>query len=151
MKSIKLENGSIVRVFNLLQNLSLKGQASRGRTKFQKRIQEKEEEYILEKQEIQRKYIQLDEIGEFIVLEDGVSSPLRDDLTKEEKEKFLELLEELKKDTFEISFTEYSSKFEAVFEALDNLEMELSGDDAAAYDELMDAYEANEDKKEEEK
>lgn len=151
MKSIELKNGSIVRVFNLLQKLSLRGQASRGRTKFQKRLQEKEEEYITEKQEIQKKYIQLDEAGEFVVLEDGVSSPLRDNLTREEKEKFLETLEELKRDVFEISFTEYSSKFEAMFEALDSLEMDLSGEDAEAYDELMDAYEANEEKLEEEK
>lgn len=147
MKSIVLKNESIVRVYNLLQGLELKGKASRGRTKFQKRLQEKEEEFIVEKQEMQKQYVQLDENGEFVILEDGVSSPLREDLTLEDKQKFLNLLEDINKETFEISFAEYASKFEAMFEALDNLEIELSGENADAYDELMDAYELNEEEK----
>lgn len=144
MKNIVLENKSIVKIYNFLKGVPLKGKASRGRTKFQKRLQEKEEEYITEKQEIQKKYVQLDENGQFIVLEDGVSSPLREDLTTEEKKLFLEQLKELENDTFVISFAEYSDKFENMFKELDLLEMKLTDEDAEAYNELMDAYEANE-------
>jgi len=151
MKTLKLKNDSIVQIYNLLEKIPMRGAASRGKTKLQKRLQEKESEYLSEKSEIQKEYTQLDEDGNFITLDDGVSSPLKEGLTLEDKEKFLARIDELQKDTFEISFSEYSDKFEQMFKALSVLDMELIKEAALAYDELMDAYEANEDKNEEEK
>lgn len=151
MKSVKLTNDSIVRVYRLLDKLNFKREASRGKTKFQKRLQEKEEEYIAEKAEIQKKYIQLDEEGNFVILEDGKSSPLREELTEKDKVAFVESLDELENDLFEISFSEYGKKFKAMFDELYSLDVELSGEDATAYDELLDAYEENDIDKEEEK
>ncbi|WP_051932605.1 hypothetical protein [Carnobacterium inhibens] len=51
---------------------------------------------------------------------------------------------ELNNEEFEISFSEHTSKFEAMFEALENSEVELCGEDALSYDELLDAYESSE-------
>lgn len=151
MKSLKLKNGSIVKIFNLLSELPTKGQATRGAVKLKNRLQEKEAEYVEAKTEMQKQYTELDEFGEMVVLSDGVSSPIRKDLTKEEKTRFSELTKEIDNDLFEISFVEYSDKYEKLFTVLENLDMELTGANAEAYDELMDAYEANESKKEEEK
>lgn len=144
MKKLKLKNNSIVKIYRFLDSISLKGQASRGRTKLQKRLQEKEKEYIEEKETIQKQYIELDADGEFVVLEDGVSSPLKNGLSIKEKELFLEKIKELDNDTFEISFVEYSEKYEELFKELYCLDKELVGEEAEAYDVLMESYEQNE-------
>jgi len=149
MKKLILKNNSIFGIYNLLEKTPFASKASRGRNKLQLRLQEKEKEFIAEKQEIQKKYIQLDEEGNFIVLEDGKSSPFLEDLTDEDRLNFVKEIDEVNNETLEISFNEYATKFEALFSALDNLETDLIGEDALAYDELMDAYEANESKKEE--
>lgn len=147
MKTIKLENKSIVPVFNFLQGVNLKAnKASRGRTQFSKRLEEKNKEFNEALDEIRKEYFEIDENGELIIEEDKY-------IYKDESQEteVNEKIKELNEEKFEIHFGEYSTKYENLFNALDNLEIELSGQDAFAYNELMDAYEANEDKKEEEK
>lgn len=147
MKSIKLKNNLMVPVFTLLKEAKLKNLASRGRNKFLKRLEEKHKEFNDELTEIRKDFFQVDEDGKLIV-EDGKfifneeveeHPELKDDLNKRVKE--------LEEDSFEISFAEYSTKYEALFEALEHLDEELSGDKALAYDELMEAYENIEEEK----
>lgn len=148
MKTIKLENQSIVPVFTFLQGLNLKAnKASRGRTQFLKRLEEKNKEFNEALTDIQKEYFEVDEAGELktgpegkLIIKEGFSNT-------EANEKVMEL----NKEHFEVQFGEYSTKYDALFAALDNLEIELSGQEAFAYNELMDAYEANEEKTEEEK
>jgi len=147
MKSIKLKNNLMVPVFTLLKEAKLKNLASRGRNKFLKRLEEKNKEFNDELTEIRKDFFQVDEKGElkaedgqFIFKEEVDEHPeLKEDLNKRVKE--------LGEETFEISFAEYSTKYEALFEALEHLDEELSGDKALAYDELMDAYENTEEEK----
>ncbi|SFH68537.1 DUF1617 family protein [Pisciglobus halotolerans] len=146
MKTIKLENKSIVPVFNFLQSVNLKAnKASRGRTQFSKRLEEKNKEFNEALDEIRKEYFEIDENGELIIENDKY-------IYKDESQEteVNEKIKELNEEKFEIHFGEYSTKYENLFTALDNLEIELSGQDAFAYNELMDAYEANEDKEEEE-
>lgn len=139
MKTIKLENKAIVPVFSFLQEVSLKGKASRGRTQFSKRLEEKNKEFNEALKEIRKEYFKVDGDGELIV-ENGEFITKDKTKNKELDERIQELDEEL----VEIHFGEYSTKYDAMFTALDTIEEELSGQRAYGYNELMDAYEVNE-------
>lgn len=142
MKKIKLKNYLIVPVFQLLQDVGLKDKASRGRTQFLKRLEEKNKDFNEALMEIRKEYFEVDDEGELRV-EDG-KYIFKD--KKQEKE-LNEKVKELDEEEFEILFGEYSTKYEALFTALDNLDEELRGQKALAYDELMTAYEENEEVK----
>lgn len=141
MKTIKLKNNLMVAVFTLLKEAKLKNLASRGRNKFLKRLEEKNKEFNDELTEIRKDFFQAEddgklkaEDGKFIFKPEVEEHPeLKEDLNKR--------IKELENEEFEISFAEYSNKYEALFEALEHLDEDLSGDKALAYDELMDAYE----------
>ena len=147
MKKIIISNSYIVPTFEFLKDLPLKAnKASRGRTQFLKRLEEKQNEYNESLMEINKKYFKVDDNKELIVEDDQYTFKKDDEEFKLERTKEVnELLEE----ETEILFGEYSTKYEALFTALDDLEIELSGRDAIVYDVLMESYEANEDKKEE--
>lgn len=142
MKTIKLQNKAIVPVFQFLQEVVLKGKASRGRTQFSKRLEEKNKEFNESLKELRKEYFKTDEEGELFV-ENG-------EFIAKDKKKNKELdnkLQELDDEEIEIQFGEYSTKYEAMFAALDDIEDPLSGQSAYGYNELMDAFEANEEEK----
>ncbi|MGB3161540.1 MAG: DUF1617 family protein [Carnobacterium sp.] len=151
MKTIKLENQLLLPVFTFLQNVNLKAnKASRGRTQLLKRLEEKSKEFNEALTEIRKEYFEISEDGELVVVDGKYEFKDKENKVTLEAE-LNDKVEELNKETFEIQFGEYSTKYDALFLALDNLEVEISGQEAFAYNELMDAYEVNEDKKEEEK
>ncbi|WP_277631316.1 DUF1617 family protein [Atopococcus tabaci] len=145
MKTIKLKNNEVVPVFNFLQEVELVGQASRGRTKFNKRLEEKNKEFNEDLTEIRKDYFEVDEAGE-LVLKDNKFQP-KEDMTDEQMKELKDRVKELEEEEVEVSFAEYSKKYEALFEALDKLDVPLKGQDAFAYDQLMTAYEENEEEK----
>lgn len=145
MKTIKLKNVEVVPVFNFLQEVELVGQASRGRTKFNKRLEEKNKEFNEDLTEIRKDYFEVDEAGELVV-KDNKFQP-KEDMTDEQKKELKDRVKELEEEEVEVSFSEYSKKYEALFEALDQLDVPLKGQDAFAYDQLMTAYEENEEEK----
>lgn len=150
MKTIKLQNQLIVPVFSFLQGAVLKGKATRGRNQLMKRLEEKSKEFNESLTDMRKEYFVLDKDGELEV-QNG-EYIFKDEANKDELNKELsEKMKELNEEEIEIQFGEYSTKYEALFKALDEYEEALSGQEALGYNELMDAYEANEDKKEEEK
>ena len=138
-----MRNIDVVPVFNFLGDLELVGQASRGRTKFNSRLEEKNKEYLEDLKVIRKEYFEVDEAGELKVNGEGNLTYL-DNITDEDKKALNERVLELQEETVEVSFTEYSTKYEAMFKDLDNLEIPLKGQKAYAYDLLMTAYEENE-------
>lgn len=142
MKTIKLENQLIVPVFQFLQEVNLKGKASRGRTQFSKRLEDKSKDFNDALTDLRKEYFELDDEGELKVEDDKYIYK-----DKFQEEELNEKIKELNEEEFEIQFGEYSTKYEALFTALDNLDEELNGQKALAYDELMTAYEANEEEK----
>jgi len=141
MKTIKLKNKFMVVVFTLLKEAKLKNQASRGRNKFLKRLEEKNKEFNDELTEIRKDYFQVDEEGNLKTENDRFI--FKDEVSDEAKTEMNDRLKALEDEEFEVSFAEHSTKYESLFSALSHLDEELSGDKAVAYDELMDAYEAN--------
>ena len=146
MKTIKLENQVIIPVFQFLQDATLVGKATRGRNQFLKRLEEKSKEFNEALTEIRKEYFVLDKEGKLKV-EDG-NFIFKFEANKKELE---EKIKELNEEKCDIHFGEYSTKYEALFTALDNYEEGLNGQKALGYNEIMDAYEANEEKIDEEK
>lgn len=144
MQVIQLKNILIVPVFNLLNEAELKNKASRGRNKFLKRLEEKNKDFNDDLNDIRKDFFKTDSQGE-LVYEDGVFL-FKDEVLENEskKEELSSRIMELENEEFEISFVEHSSKYKALFEALDTFDESLSGEKAIAYDELMDAYEKTE-------
>lgn len=138
MRSIKIKNKSIAKIYEFLETIALKNKASRGKTKFQRRLQEKYAEYNEFLNEIRQKYFKVDDNGQFLVVDNHLQ--FLDDITEKQKLEYVKELNELDNDMVEISFSEYSEQYEAMFKALEELDVELKGDQAFAYDELMDAY-----------
>lgn len=145
MKILSIENRLIVSIYTLLNKLELRGKASRGRSKLMARLVEKEKEFLNAKADIQKDYFAINGQGEFVV--DGDMFVYKEGITPKEKNELVERLDELQNEKFEISFAEYSDKYNALFDELENLDMLLTGEDAIAYDELMDAYDRNEEEK----
>lgn len=142
MKTIKIKNTNTAPIHNFLNGLELSGKASRGRTKFIKRLEEKNKEFLEDLEALQKEYFKTDENGGLIADENGKLT-FKDELDFEE---YNDKYKEIQDEEVEISFGEYSTKFEALFTALDNLDIPLSGQDADLYDTLMTAYEAEEEK-----
>ena len=143
MKTIKINNINTAPIYNFLNSLELTGKASRGRSKFIKRLEEKNKEYLEDLAELQKEYFETDEKGDLITDDKGKLT-FKEDLDFDEynfKYKGIE------NEQAEIAFGEYSTKYEAMFQALDNLDVPLSGQDAELYDTLMDAYEAEKENK----
>lgn len=138
-----MKNSDVVPVFNFLDEVELVGKATRGRTKFLSRLEEKNKEYLEDLKVIRKEYFEVDDAGELKVDADGNLTFL-DNVTDEDKKVLNERVLELQEETVEVSFTEYSTKYEAMFKDLDNLEIPLKGQEAYAYDLLMTAYEENE-------
>ncbi|MER2226118.1 MAG: DUF1617 family protein [Carnobacterium sp.] len=141
MKTIKLENQMIIPVFQFLQDATLVGKATRGRNQFLKRLEEKSKEFNEVLTDIRKEYFVLDKEGELKV-EDG-KYVFKSEADKKDLDK---KIKELDEEECEIQFGEYSTKYDALFTALDSYEEGLSGQKALGYNELMDAFEANEDK-----
>lgn len=149
MKKLVLKNKELVPCINFIDKVDMVGHASRGRTKLQKRLTEELEDYEAEMNVIRQDYYVLDKDGELV--QENNSYSKRDNLTKEEENTLTERVKSLMESDVEVELATYSKKYEAFFKKLDNLEMAISGADAMAYDVLLDAYEANEEEKEEEK
>lgn len=145
MKTIKMKNIDVIPVFNFLGDLELVGQASRGRTKFNSRLEEKNKEFNDDLTEIRRDYFETDEGGNLKAEDDKLI--FLDNVTDEDKKVLEERIEDLQNEEVEVSFTEYSTKYEALFKKLDKWEEPLKGQEAYAYDLLMTAYEENEEEK----
>lgn len=141
MKEIILENRYLIPAINLLATIEWSKTAGRGYGKFNKRLLEKHEEFKEDLKDIQKEYFVINKDGEF--LEKDGQLQYRKDVTDEQKKEANTRVDELMNETSTISFNEYSTKFDAMFEDLTNTEMKFKGVNAIAYDELMDAYENN--------
>lgn len=142
MKKLTFENSSLVVLLEFLDKVELKPKASRGSRQLLKRLLEKYNEFQEDLKAIRKDYFQMDAEEDEFIQENGVLL-YKLGITEANKEEADQKVEELMKEKVEISFAEYSSKYETLFKGLDELDMTLSGEDAFAYDALMEAYENN--------
>lgn len=136
-KSIKIKNTEIIPTFEFLQDLELLAKASRGRNRLQARLAKKNKEFANDLMDIQKEYFKTNSEGDLITEDGKTLIPIEGSDLQELEYK----VEELNNESAEIIFGEDSDKLEALFAALDDLQIPLSGQKALIYDMLMTAYE----------
>ena len=118
---LEIQNIHLKTVTEFLPTVEFAGRASRGKVKFLDKVSAKLQEFSTDFNEIKEKKMDEDKKNDEII-----------DLIKENAV---------------ISMEEYPQLMNAFFNALENYEVALKGDDAIAYDVLLTAYESNNDSK----
>lgn len=145
MKVIKLENKDLTPAVLFLKSISMKGKATRGKQKFIERLVEKNKEFLDQEKELIKPHVVLDDNDEIVIKEGNFE--FKEDATADEKEILSKEREELQEEVAEISFAEYSTKYESLFKVLDDWDKDIDPNYSYIYDKLMDEYEANEEEK----
>jgi len=132
---IKLQNQYIITLIPFLQNMKLKGERSRARSKFLSLAMESY--YSLHESEVEllKEYAELDEAGEPKQGESWFT------LKKETAMEYLVERDKLFTEVAEIEGGTYTSHLELMRQILADYDEELDGDNAALYDALCDAFE----------
>lgn len=113
---IEIPNIHLKKVAEFLPTIELAGRASRGKVKFLDKLAVKLQEFSTDFNEIKEK--------------------------KSDEDKKNDEIIELVKENAIISMDEYPHLMDAFFDALENYEVALKGEDAVAYDVLLTAYES---------
>lgn len=116
---LEIPNIHLKKVAEFLPTIELAGRASRGKVKFLDKVAAKLQEFSADFNEIKEK--------------------------KSDEDKKNDEIIELVKENAVISMDEYPQLMNAFFDALENYEVALKGEDAIAYDVLLTAYESNND------
>lgn len=135
-KLLKFKNNELVNVANFLVSIPLKSKASRARTALVQKLSLKNDEFRKFQKELLEKYAQKDDSGELIQDENG-SYPW----IQETKAEAVEALIELNNEEVYINIEEYRPNMKLLSLALDDLDVALSGQEAVAYNLLMDQLE----------
>lgn len=137
---LKLQNALIVPSINLLQKVELKGKSSRARTKLIKLLASSMKDLNESEIALADENAQLDENGEIVRTDKGMAviDPAKVDTYRKQHN---ELLQE----TAEVEGATYAEHLDDCQSFLIDLDMELSGEDAEAYDALLDAIEEEKD------
>lgn len=133
---LKFKNNELVNVANFLVSIPLKSKASRARTALVQKLSLKNDEFRKFQKELLEKYAQKDDSGELIKDENG-SYPW----IQETKAEAVEALTELNNEEVYINIEEYRPNMKLLSLALDDLDVALSGQEAVAYNLLMDQLE----------
>ena len=118
---LEIPNIHLKKVVEFLPTIELVGRSSRGKVKFLDKVSVKLQEFSTDFSKIKEQKIDEDKKNDEII--------------------------ELVKENAIISMDEYPQLMNAFFDALENYEVALKGDDAIAYDVLLTAYESNNDLK----
>lgn len=142
MKVIRLKNNDLVSAILFMKSLAMEGRPTRGKQKFVERLIEKNNEFFDQEKELVKPYCELD--GDENPIIEGNNYLLKEDISDEEKEQMGKQRKELAEEIAEISFVEYSNKYEALFETLSEWPKEIAAEYSYIYDVLMDEYERKE-------
>ncbi|EDP68570.1 hypothetical protein CAT7_04869 [Carnobacterium sp. AT7] len=157
MKTIKLKNSEVVPVYQALENIIVQGRKPRrGKGKLQKVLKKKNEEYSEDLNDIRSDFFKKNEDGTFAENNGNLVwlDKYKDD--QEAKKKANDQTKELNEELIGIDLVEHESKIKSFFDALEKDEFtgkeSLRDEDFETLMELLEeSFEANEEKKEEER
>lgn len=157
MKTIKLKNSEVVPVYQALENIIVQGRKPRrGKGKLQKVLKKKNEEYSEDLNDIRSDFFKKNEDGTFAENNGNLVwlEKYQDD--QEAIKKANDQTKELNEELIGIDLVEHESKIKSFFDALEKDEFTgkegLRDEDFETLMEILEeVFEANEDKKEEEK
>lgn len=133
---LKFKNSEIETVVNFLEKLPLKTKASRARTLLINKLNEKFGDYVAFQKELLDEYGKKQDSGELFQDEQGNFYWDADKVDEAN-----EAMNELGDDIVYIDTVEYRPNMKFLTLSLEDLDMELSGNDAIIYDQLMDQLE----------
>lgn len=133
---LKFKNSEIETVANFLGKLPLKSKASRARTLLINKLNEKFGDYTAFQKELLDEYGKKQDSGELFQDEQGNFHWEADKVDEAN-----EAMNELGDDIVYIDTVEYRPNMKFLSLSLEDLDMELSGNDAIVYDQLMDQLE----------
>lgn len=149
--TIEFKNSELTGLANVLGGFKLKGKASLGRTVLIRKFAKKQEEISDDLVDIQKKYFETDKEGKLRVFEGGEGKLIpktefadKKDPNKLGKKATKELDNEVKDLNDEVSiidFSEYSPRFKALKDALEDYPYELESDSAIVYERIYDQLE----------
>lgn len=120
-----------------LQDLELRGKASRGRSKVVKALDERNVEYLKDVESIQKEHFKTDDNGNLIADENGNLTPNNESSAVEAQKEVEELLEE----SSIIDLSNYPEQITAFIKELDDYDKQFSNAEATMYDEIMSKFE----------
>lgn len=133
---IKLINGDLANIYNMLMKIEAKKKQARAVNKFSDRIMDKVNENKKDELELLKEYCELDEDGKVKVDNDGNSH-----LLKDKQAEGLLAINEMRNEECVIDLTEFEPFFDSLMSALNNSDALLSGLELKAYDILLDKLE----------
>jgi len=136
---VKIENGKLAQVINLLYDLPLRGKQSRYRTKFIKLLNAQLEEYQQDFKQLLKEHCHLDENGEPKTKNNGTQWDVKD------VDAFIKDKKELDEEVFVIEGASKQDMLKTVKEVLFNCDREFSGQEAETYDYICEKFEEGED------
>lgn len=136
MNTVTFKNGELSVIKNFLNSIKVSRKASRGRSKLLKLLAKKEQELNDDLNDVRKPYLILGDNGEPLIEDNNVK--FKDE---EAREKATAEIIELFGEKAVIDITEYHDKLHALYDALNEYEYDLYGDDANAYDLLLDELE----------
>ena len=142
---LKLQNKDLPALKMFLEKLHIKNmKANRGKVKFYKRILAKTEEYYQDEQEILKEVAVVDDSGSFATDENG-NIRLKNGETYENVNR---QLNDLSQEEVVLNAGEYEARYRAFFNWLAECEEELTMDEAILVDELLEQFEEQTEKEE---
>lgn len=142
---LKLQNKDLPALKSFLEKLRIQNmKANRGKVKFYKRILAKIEEYYQDEQEILKEVAVVDDSGSFATDENG-NIQLKDGETYESVNR---QLSELSQEEVVLNAGEYEARYRAFLNWLAECEEELTMDEAILVDDLLEQFESQSEKEE---
>ena len=136
---ITIKNSEIQIFINFLNSLKLKGKSSRGRSKLIELFDNKLQELQKDIHSIQLEHFEKDEKGNLKIKENSkLIAKSENDAIQAQKE-----MDELYQENAKINVDEYTEKINALYDALDVYDYELSDTEALVYNEIMESLENN--------
>ena len=127
---ITLKNTELPTAIQFLKDLNLKGSDSRCRSKLVKLLEVPMQEFAQDEAELLKEYDLLDEQGQ--IKQDGEQEKVRQFKVEQNK---------LYQEQVIIDSGTYTPQIEKLKDILENIKIELSGDNAEIYDRLLDEME----------
>lgn len=143
---LKLQNKDLLTIKCVLEKLHIQNmKINRGKVKFYKHILTKIEEYYQDEQEILKEAAVIDDSGSFATDENG-NIRLKDGETYENVNR---QLSDLSQEEAVLNAGEYEARYRAFFNWLAECEEELTMDEAVLVDDLLEQFEEQTTKEEE--
>lgn len=138
MKELKFMKTELTPVRDILASFKLKGKSSRLRMRLLGEVENHIEAYMKEEQLLLKEYALADENGELVKIKVEVDGQMIETYDFEDEEAFMSELKILRNEFITIDHEKFKEELEIVLEAIDNSEIELSGQEAVAHSLLYD-------------